>query len=276
MSEYHPYSEETAHSINGVTGRMYARHLRPDRPELFSAQKWISEGRPLPRGGYGSNARLHAEIRFDDSCKNGHASFAITGEISGAARSMDNGSIGCAHDDIARIFPELGHLIKWHLCSTDEPMHYVSNAVYLAGDRDHNGLRFGETRHIRNGRTGELAWTLEAVRAPGVLISTGATGQEYANKESVPLYLLEKSAQGDAETLPPVPVLRWAPMLRVGEGKPRDLDGARRAAIWPEATDAELMVQPDALRALLEARLPALMEAFRADMAAAGLLWSPE
>jgi hypothetical protein len=59
------------------------------------------------------------------------------------------------------------------------------------------------------------------------------------------------------------------------EGKARDLDGARRAAVWPDATDAELMAEPAELRAALEARLPGLIDAFRADMAAAGLAWSP-
>ena len=270
------FSSETAHSINGAPGRMYARHVCPDRPDLFSAQMWLSEGRPFPRGGWGKSARLHAEIRFDDSCKNGHATFAITAMVSNAARQMDNGSIGCAHDDIAAIFPELAHLIRWHLCSTDEPLHYIANTVFHAGDRDHNGLRAGESRQIRNGRTGELCWTLEVVNVPGVRISTTPTGEKYRNCATVPLFILENQVDCDPECLPPVPTLQWVPWLRHGEGKPRDLDAARRAAIWPDATDAELMVPRDELEATLKARHPALMAAFRADMEAAGLLWSPE
>jgi hypothetical protein len=270
------FSNETAHAINGVPGRMYARHVRPDRPDLFSAQMWVSEGRPFPRGGWGKSARLHAKIRFDDSMRNGHASFAITGTISGAARSCDNGTIGCAHDDIAAIFPELAHLIRWHLCATDGPMHYVASAIYLAGDRDSSGLRAGESRQIRNGRTGELCWTLEAVNAPGVRISGTPTGDKYREAATVPLFILENSVNCDGECLPPAPALQWVPWLRHGEGKARELDAARRVAVWPDATDAELSVDPETLKAALEARLPALIEAFRADMTAAGLLWSPE
>lgn len=266
---------EFAHAINGVAGRMYPRHVRPDAPDLFSAQKWISEGRAYPRGGYGPNARLHAEIRFDDSCKNGHATFAITATISGAARRDDNGSIGCAHDDIARLFPKLAHLIRWHLCSTDGPMHYIANAIYLAGDRDHNGLRAGESRQIINGRTKLPCWKLEAVNAPGVPLSRTPTGEKYQDAETVPLSILDSSRDCDAECLPDAPALRWVPMLQIGEGKARDLEAARRVAVWPDATDAQLMQEPAALRADLEARLPALLESFRADMAAAGLAWAP-
>ncbi|WP_210235247.1 hypothetical protein, partial [Mesorhizobium sp. M2D.F.Ca.ET.206.01.1.1] len=55
--------------------------------------------------------------------------------------------------------------------------------------------------------------------------------------------------------------------------KARDLDAARRAAIWPEASDAELSVEPEALKAALAARLPALIAEFRRDMETAGFLW---
>ncbi|MBB5985994.1 hypothetical protein [Sphingobium lignivorans] len=271
-----PFSDETRHAINGIDGRLYARHVRPDAPHLFSAQKWISEGR---RGReariYGPNARLHAVIRFDDSCKNGHQSFAITAEISGAARRIDDGSIGCHHEAIAETFPELAHLIKWHLCSTDGPMHYISNTIYHAGDRDHNGLRAGERRQIINGRTKQPCWTLEAVNAEGVRISSTPTGDMYRGAETVPLFILEKGFDGQQEDLPPAPVLKWVPLYREGEGKARDLDAARQSAAWPDATDEELSAEPDELKAALEARLPALIEAFRADMSAAGLLWSP-
>lgn len=255
---YQAYSEETAHSINGVPGRLYARHVRPDRPDLFSAQKWDSDGRPFPRGGYGPNAKLHAVIRFDDECKNGRASFSITGQISGARYDRDNGSIGCNHDDIAKVFPELAHLIKWHLCATDGPMHYAANTVYLAGDRDHNGLRKGEARQIVNGRTGKPCWVL----------------QEAASGE--PVHALVKYFDGDEAELPAPPELVWVPMLRVGEGKERDLDAARRTAVWPNATDAELCADKAELTAKLEARLPMLIGLFRGEMNAAGLLWEPQ
>jgi hypothetical protein len=40
----------------------------------------------------------------------------------------------CLHDEIAKAFPELAKYIKWHLCSTDGPMHYVANTVFHADE----------------------------------------------------------------------------------------------------------------------------------------------
>jgi hypothetical protein len=58
------------------------------------------------------------------------------------------------------------------------------------------------------------------------------------------------------------------------KGKQRDLDGARRAAVWPDATDGDLMAEPASLKVALMARLPALLEEFKHDILAAGFLWS--
>jgi len=220
----------------------------------------------------GRKYRITAELRFDDQCGNGHEDFSITGTI----REYDRGawrehSGGCIHEDIANRFPQLAHLIKWHLTGIAGPMHYEANTAYLAGDRDCHGLRAGEVRQIRNGRTGELCWELVARNAPGVRISGTPTGDKFRDGETVPLFILEKHAQGDAPGA--VPVLEWAPWNRVGEGKARQLDAARSAAVWPDATDTELMQEPEALRAALRARLPALLEAFKADMLACGFLW---
>ena len=143
----------------------------------------------------GVKYRLVAIVRHDDRCKNGHNSFSITGELSG---SDGTESGGCMHEDIAEHFPELRHLIKWHLCSTDGPLHYVANTVYLAGDRDHWG--------------------------------------------------------------------------KAGE-KERELDAARRSAIWPDATDEQLCSSKEDLTALLEARLPAVLEEFRRDVEAFGFTY---
>lgn len=44
--------------------------------------------------------------------------------------------------------------------------------------------------------------------------------------------------------------------------KNKDLLAARHTAIWPDATDEQLSLPPEELTALLEARLPALMEQF--------------
>ena len=84
-----------------------------------------------------------ATIRFDDRCNNGYNTFSITGEIYDRSRIPGEacivnskgkkrylGSCGCIHKDIIKHFPELKHLIKWHLCSTNGPMHYIANTIY--------------------------------------------------------------------------------------------------------------------------------------------------
>jgi hypothetical protein len=149
---------------------------------------------------------------------------------------------------IAAHLPELAPVIKWHLCNSAGPMHYLDNAVYLAGDRDCWGLRKGEWRQLRNGKTGLAAWVLEA------------------DKE-LPKYVDAQTQPGDTARL------RYVPWGREGEGKERELDAARRVAVWPDATDAELTQEPDALKAALLARLPGLLREFRAAVESLGFVY---
>jgi hypothetical protein len=94
---------------------------------------------------------LVAVARHDDRCGNGHNTFSVTGTLysergsrrDGTCRMIDGTILyfesgGCIHDEIAKRIPELAPLLKWHLCSTDGPMHYIANTVYLAGNRDYN------------------------------------------------------------------------------------------------------------------------------------------
>lgn len=152
---------ECAHSINGVAGRYFGATVSyKSNPGCFARQRWVSQARPI--AGYGKDAAMTVEIRFDDDCGNGHNTFAITAEVK-RPMARDIEAVGCLHDDIARVFPELAPLIKWHLVSTDGPMHYIANTVFLAGDADCWGLRKGEQgKH----RTGEgKARELESARA---------------------------------------------------------------------------------------------------------------
>lgn len=85
------------------------------------------------------------EVRYDDQCGNGHNSFAITADIYSKDRYPGESTIeyngkklwcytgGCCHEQVAEAFPELAPFIKWHLSSSDGPMHYVANGVYWAG-----------------------------------------------------------------------------------------------------------------------------------------------
>ena len=208
---------ERAHAINGVLGRMFASHVRDAAKGTFGTQTWKASRTD-------GVTRTVVELRYDDNCGNGHNTFSATCTIYENGRDVGGGA---AHDHIAKVFPELAPLLKWHLVSSDGPMHCVANAVYLAGDRDCWGLRAGETRQIRNGKTKQLCWQL--------------------SEHSLPKYV-------DSDTQPPgTATLQYVPWLRTGEGKARELDAARSVAVWPEATDAELTA-PD-LRERLEARL---------------------
>jgi hypothetical protein len=243
---------EHEHSINGVSGRMFTIHEpQAVRGNLVHRnQKWRSGGRAI--SGYGTNGIMHVEMRFDDECQNGHQTFSITASVYTAEsrRHKDIAAGGCMHEEIARIFPELAPLIKWHLVDTTGPMYYIANTVYHASDRDFNGLLEGETKQIKNGRTGLPCWILEPT-------------------QKLPQYI-------DSDTQPTeTAILRYVPLCHQGKGKPRALDHARSSAVWPEATDAELSADRDTLTAALTARLPALIAAFRADMEAAGFLWEP-
>lgn len=74
---------------------------------------------------------IWCEMRFDDRHNNGHNTFSITG--------LTYDTCGCIHKEIAEYFPEFKHLIKWHLCSTDGPLHYLANTLYWieAGNLDY-------------------------------------------------------------------------------------------------------------------------------------------
>ena len=252
----------------GIAGTM-ERIGRADG-KTFAKQVFKTERRPIPSEGKGYT--IQAEIRFDDNCKNGHNSFAITGTVYRRDGGLD--SCGCVHEPVALAFPEIAHLIKWHLFDSDGPMHYVANTVYHAGDRDHNGLRAGEKKPIM-ARDGIPHWELVAVNSVGVAISTTETGLKYQGAETVPLFILTKDHKGESVPFA-TPVLRWQQLMRTGEGKPRDLEAARHCAVWPDATDAELSQEPDALKTALLARLPTLVDAFKGDLLAAGMQWNPE
>lgn len=232
--------QEHRREILGVDGLAYASH-RWDNG-LFSTQKWICY-RAL-----GKNEKIIVRLGFDDECRNGHHTFSITGELRDTRYSGDRGYItgGCIHDRIAKHVPELSPLIKWHLCSTDGPMHYIANTVYQAGDRDCYGLRKGESRQVVNGRTKLPCWRLE-----------------YSGGD--PSHKVRDIFDGH-EPPDSVPLLKWVPLTHDGEGKERDLDAARSCAVWPDATDDQLTQEPDDLRAALSARLPGLIADFRHTM----------
>jgi hypothetical protein len=194
---------------------------------------------------HGQDLQIVATVSYDDKFGNGHNSFSITADIK--TKSGRDVAGGCCHEEIAKHFPQLAPLIKWNLCSSDGPMHYPGNAVYMAGTKDCNGLEKGEFRqhlsrghHQANGVPGVPLWELKAPETKEIYSAT--------KPESV--------------------TLEWAPYGRTGEGKERKLDNARSCAIWPDATDEDLTAP--GLEARLMARLPVLMAEFRAAVESIG------
>lgn len=294
---------EHEHTILTVPGRMFAiQEPQTIRGQLvYRGQKWTSEGRPVK--GYGTNGMMYVNIRFDDQCQNGHQSFSITADVYTAEsrQQKDIAAGGCMHKEITKIFPELTPLIKWHLMDTDGPMHYISNTCYFAGNRDCNGRTAGQpsswdtviyfadspVSHAISSKfaewlqTNPIPYTIEEHNHPdndkpgAYKFSPHYTFTGYAGKWHECPFKDRTTAE------------QWQTACNTGnfridkivtaysEGKTRDLDAARSAAVWPEATDEQLSLPREELWALLEARLPGLIAAFKTDMNNAGFLWEP-
>lgn len=86
--------------------------------KLFKSQKLKLQGT------LNDNTKIYAIIRYDDECGNGYNSFSITADI------PEYGMFGCCHNEFAEAFPEYAHLLKWHLCGADGPLHYITNTMY--------------------------------------------------------------------------------------------------------------------------------------------------
>ena len=161
---------------------------------------------------------VRCRVRYDDQCGNGHNTFSITGDYTEPGHSWNNGGGGCIHDEIVAAFPELAPLIKWHLCSSDGPMHYVANTTYHA------------TQHGP-----KSAWVYHEDKANGI----ESRCVKYCNIDEA-----QKICATAGYT------------MKIDEktAKEANLEFARSNAIWPDATQEQLLNE-----AALMARLPALM-----------------
>lgn len=205
--------------------------------------------------GYGGYVRLRA--RWDDTCVNGTNSFFSKLEVADVNDKISDyldisdAPAGLIPDSIQKYADRLE---QFNGCHPFGPWYYIENTVYLASDRDHNGRRKGDKKQIMHG--GKVpAWELTLV-------------DENGNTVDWP----EKYVKADTQPLSTGLRLEYRPWYMSGEGgKERELDAARRAAIWPDATDEELMA-PD-LKERLLARLPALISEFRSVVEELGFQW---
>lgn len=136
------------------------------KPSLLTNRQVQSHVKVFERSG--RKYRITVELRYDDLCHNGHNTFGITADIHemrGGGWRWDSG--GCLHDEIREHVPEFASLIKWHLCSSDGPLHYVANTVYFAGNRDRSSAK---ARELASARVSAI-WpdaTDEELTAPGL------------------------------------------------------------------------------------------------------------
>lgn len=174
----------------------------------------------------GKKSIITARVRWDDQCGNRHNSFSITGEIRYINRQNPE-MCGCIHEEIEKYFPELSHLIPFHLFDDRGPMHYIPNATYWAKEIPADtGKRF--------------------------VYLTGA----FKINTLLGIFTLSEVADLEKLFLPPLSL-----ELKVYEdrnARPADIEAARRSANWPDAT-LEQLRDPDTLAA----RLPAMMAEFK-------------
>lgn len=83
------------------------------------------------KGERKNGGTIVALVRFDDRMGNGHNTFSITASLYDKFGCEDGG--GMCHEEVVAAFPELAPLVKYHLVSTDEPMHYLANTLYWLG-----------------------------------------------------------------------------------------------------------------------------------------------
>lgn len=261
--------------------------------------------------------RVRAIVSYGDECKNGHNTFSITGNVwykefdaiertkrDRAERARDGDAGGCIHEDIARAMPYLAPFIKWHLTSTDGPMHYIANTLYLADDADHNGKRVGEpTRfdhfvRFNGSRVGHMVkpafarFLQSKLDEPNCAVDLVIVKLEHVNKDGetfqyAPKYTFKgfgtKWHEGPFDELSTAQDWKHAMYHEAvsitaqptvwSDGKERQLDAARSAAVWPDATD-EILKQPRALLStVLSERLPALMAEFRTAVESFGFTY---
>lgn len=186
---------------------------------------------------------LVATMRYDDNCKNGHNTFSIVCTLIDNSKQKEV-SWGQLTEEFLEFFPEFSHLQKWHLCSSEGPMHYVENTLYHVLE---HGPKYAW-----------VYWTGTLRPFPLEPAKEHCVG--YRKVEAIPQEIFshpEYRLKYDEKSV-----------------KIQNLDYARSSACWPEATEEDL-TNPN-LREVLKQRLPALLENFRKDIEAVGFKWEPE
>lgn len=258
-----------------------------------SEDKVVKSNEGLSEGDY----RVQVRLRYDDDCGNGHNTFSITGSIeertaNGKWREL---CCGCLHDEIPKYFPEFSPLIKWHLTSSDGPMHYMANSMFHASNRDCWGKLKGEPKQwetkiffndvpipyeIKNEKF--ILWLKDQdvnsleIHEIAYEKSKGDSDYKYdphytfkgfgkkwhecpfRDRQAIEQFL---KAMRTCKVEYKTEATSW------GDGKEPDLEAARSSAIWPEAQLEDFTAEK------LSVRLPALMEEFKKCMEDCGFTY---
>lgn len=252
----------------------------------------------------GQQYKITAEVRFDDECKNGHKAFSIIGEVlkNGRSGTWIIDRCGKVHDDIAKHCPNLVPYLKWHLCSTDGPLHYLANTLYHASDKDCWGRRKGEPsaweRRIRffipaDGDPFPVSFKVSdsfakflednrrdtyTMKVVEVQHGNDEGGYKFSDQYTFTGHNEDKwgstpfrTKREAEELLEALQIYDWE-IEKVptawSEGKEPDLEAARKTAIWPDATLEQLQDEEQ-----LKARLPGLLAEFRTAIESLGFEW---
>ena len=185
----------------------------------------------------GEELDITVTVRYDDNCGNGHNSFGMTADIYQRSRSRSGGNMhGCCHGEIAKYFPELEKYIKWHLTSSNGPMHYVANAT-------HHATRIEKYQHF-------VYLSDPVLKKASILLGL------FSDEELEEVRARFEDFDLNIETKPHY------------SNKEPNVDAARSCAVWPDASLEDLLDEDK-----LKARLPELMKEFKADVEELGFTY---
>lgn len=246
----------------------------------------------------GQRYKITATVRHDDECGNGYNTFAMTADIYKITNNNRQVWIagGCQHEEMKTHFPELVKFTKWHLCGTDGPMHYITNTLYLAGNRDCWGKAPGEPKGYEKaikfeGFPVNFKFKKDFIESLNgynlkdlnlVKIYHAKEPNTYGAKYTFSCYFCEwyecpfatrDEAEEFLQAFKNIKFEIVETPTGYSEGKQREFDAARAAAIWPEATDEELSLPAEELKQKLIDRLPGLMADFKKDVEALGFVF---
>ena len=243
------------------------------------------------------NHRIVCKVRYDDECGNGHNSFSITGNIYSDEYSSSNIYFvtgGCIHEDISKHFPELKHLVKWHLTSSDGPMYYVANTTYNARTRENMNIaldvptRFDKRlkfdsipftfKEFKRDFFKELEkgvdWNNETIRVHSHPKDPETKSDNYSfsflkteNWYDCP-FSIKQNAEEFLEAFKNFKYAIISTPIEWNKAVEPNLEAARSCAVWPDATLEKLQNKE-----VLMERLPALMQEFKKDIEALGFIY---